>query len=59
MAIKLNEEVVNRTTLEGSDDFELPQGKKLKIETGPQGEELLEFTAPANCPVRVYVSITY
>ena len=46
MAIELNERNVDLTSLTGSGRYVLAAGKTLKIESSPQGEEILEVEVP-------------
>ena len=42
----------------GNQEFTLEAGKTLKIETSPDGEELLDFTADKQYTVRILVHMT-
>jgi len=60
MAIDLSSnEVPSQTLKTGDDSFELAAGKSLKVETIPNGSELLNETVPEGkkWQVVVYVSI--
>jgi len=51
--------VLARTVFFGSENVEVSAGKKFKIDTSPQGEEVLDVEVPAGkqWSVNVYVQI--
>jgi len=58
MAITLStESLPARTSKQGSDQLTLTAGKTLKIETTPDGEEILSATVPAGKTWTVTVSV--
>lgn len=58
MAIVLTEETrTAKTVKQGNDNFTLVAGKNLKIETSPDGEEVLNETVPAGKSWTVIVSV--
>lgn len=58
MAIILSEETrTAKTVRQGSDSFTLAAGKILKIETSPDGEEILNETVPTGKVWTVIVSV--
>ena len=58
MAITLVEqEVIAKTILVGSDEFSVAAGKSLTIETAPSGEEILNEEVPAGKSWQVTVSV--
>jgi len=58
MAIELSERAAV-AYLRGDNTAELAAGKHLKIETSPQGDELLDYTVPEGktASVTVYVEV--
>jgi len=44
--------------ISGADEFELAAGKTLKIETSPDGDEILEITVPRGKKHNVKIEIT-
>jgi hypothetical protein len=56
--IELYQEVIKRTDLIGDDDFDLNAGQKLKIETSPNGEEILDVEVPVGKKWSVHVAVT-
>lgn len=55
--IILTEEIINRVDRIGDDDFELTTGQSLKIETSPNGEEILDVTVPEGKTWNVHVAV--
>lgn len=61
MAMELSETNVSACKVMSGGEIEnLAAGKTIKIETSPEGEEILEETVPAGkaWEVRIYISIT-
>jgi hypothetical protein len=56
--IVLYPEIVKRTDLIGDDDFELNEGQKLKVETSPNGDEVLDAEVPAGKKWLVHIAVT-
>ena len=55
--IELNENSINRTDLIGDDNFDLIAGQSLKIETSPNGEEVINAVCPAGKVWHVHVAV--
>lgn len=57
MAMELHDVSVSKVGYVGTSDFVVPAGKSLKIETIPEGEEILAFEFPGEKSWRVQVNL--
>lgn len=61
MTIALNDTSITASkTYSGSGSYEVAAGKSLKIETSPNGDDILDVTVPdgKSWKVKIYVKIT-
>lgn len=57
MVMELDDASVSTAGYVGTDDFIVPAGKSLKIETLPEGEEVLNVEVPEGKSWRVQVNL--